>query len=99
MPWKNNEPMDQRVEFMLKALRTDNFRALCQEYGISAKTGYKWQARFLQLGVAGLVEQSRRPRAHAGQLAEAEVCAMVRLKTAHRHWGPRKIRALYLRQH
>jgi hypothetical protein len=24
------------------------FRALCREYGISAKTGYKWQERFLR---------------------------------------------------
>jgi hypothetical protein len=33
--------MDQRIEFAMKALRTDNFRALCAEYGISTKTGYK----------------------------------------------------------
>ncbi len=91
--------MDQRIEFALKALRTDNFRALCAEYGISAKTGYKWQARLLQLGLAGMAEQSRRPRSHADQLAESVVCEMVRLKLAHRHWGPRKIRTLYLRYH
>ena len=41
MPWKKQEHMDQRSEFVLKALKTDNFRALCAEYGISAKTGYK----------------------------------------------------------
>src|SRR5271157_4082349 len=45
MPWKKSEPMDQRREFALKALGTLNFRALCQEYGISAKTGYKWRER------------------------------------------------------
>src|SRR5580692_1916972 len=99
MPWKKNEPMDQRIEFAMKALRTDNFRALCAEYGISAKTGYKWQRRFLEQGLAGMAEQSRRPRGHAEQLAEGVVCAMVRLKVAHGRWGPRKIRALYLRQH
>jgi hypothetical protein len=41
MPWKRRETMEQRIEFVLRALRTENFRALCQEYGISAKTGYK----------------------------------------------------------
>ena len=91
--------MDQRMEFALKSLRTDNFRALCAEYGISAKTGYKWRERLLQHGLAGLNEQSRRPRSHADQLPEAEVCEMVRLKLAHERWGPRKIRELYLRQH
>jgi putative transposase len=91
--------MDQRMEFALKALRTDNFRALCAEYGVSAKTGYKWRERFLQNGLAGMAEQSRRPRSHADQLAEGVICEMVRLKLAHRHWGPRKIRELYLRRH
>jgi len=83
----------------MKAMRTDNFRALCGEYGISAKTGYKWQRRFLEQGLAGMAEQSRRPHGHAEQLPEGVVCEMVRLKVAHGRWGPRKIRALYQRQH
>jgi transposase InsO family protein len=91
--------MEQRVEFVLRALRTENFRALCQEYGISAKTGYKWQERFLRLGLGAMEEESRRPKSHADQLGEAEVCAIVSLKVAHPRWGPRKIRELYLRQH
>jgi hypothetical protein len=32
MPWKKSEPMDQRIEFALQALRTDNFRTLCAQY-------------------------------------------------------------------
>jgi transposase InsO family protein len=99
MPWKKSEPMEQREEFVLRALRAENFRALCQEYGISAKTGYKWQKRFLRLGLGGMEEESRRPQSHAAQLGEAEVCAIIRLKMGHPRWGPRKIRELYLRQH
>ena len=91
--------MDQRKEFVMKALRTENFRALCQEYGISTKTGYKWHERFLQFGLEGMLEQSRRPRGHAEQLSEEVVCEIVRFKEKHRHWGPRKIRELYLRRH
>ena len=70
MPWKKKEPMEQRIEFGIKALRTLNFRALCQEYGISAKTGYKWKERFLREGIRGMEEQSRRPQSHADQLPE-----------------------------
>jgi putative transposase len=99
MPWKKSEPMEQRTEFALKALRTENFRALCQEYGISTKTGYKWRERFFQQGLAGLAEESRRPRSSPQQLSQDEVCEIVRLKLSHPHWGPRKIRELYLRQH
>ena len=99
MPWKKSEPMEQRIEFAIRALRALNFRALCQEYGISAKTGYKWRERFLRTGVGGMEEQSRRPKSHAEQLPEQEVCEIVRLKLAHLSWGPRKIRELYLRRH
>jgi transposase InsO family protein len=99
MPWKKTEPMEQRMEFALKAMRTLNFRALCQEYGISAKTGYKWKERFFREGLEGMVEESRRPKSSPEQLPEEEVCEMVRLKLAHLSWGPRKIRELYLRRH
>ena len=44
-------------------------------------------------------EESRRPKSHAEQLPEEEVCEIVRLKLAHLAWGPRKIRELYLRRH
>ena len=45
---EKSESMDQRREFVLKAVGTLNFRELCREYGISAKTGYKWRERFLR---------------------------------------------------
>src|SRR5260370_11522815 len=99
MPWKKSEPMEQRMEFALKAIKSENFRALCEEYGISTKTGYKWRERFLRQGLGGLAEESRRPQSSAQQLSQEEVCEIVRLKLAHAHWGPRKIRELYLRQH
>jgi putative transposase len=99
MPWLKKEPMNLRIEFALKALRTENFRALCAEYGISAKSGYKWHQRFLEQGLQGMAEPSRRPHSHADQLSEAVVCEIIRFKHAHRHWGPKKIRQLYLRRH
>jgi putative transposase len=91
--------MDQRIEFCCRALRGGNFRALCREYGISAKTGYKWQERFLREGAAGMEEESRRPHRHPESLGEEELCRIVGLKLAHPHWGPRKLRELYHRQY
>jgi transposase InsO family protein len=91
--------MEQRIEFGIKAMRALNFRALCQEYGISTKTGYKWKERFLRDGVRGMKERSRRPKSHADQLAEQTVCEIIRLKLAHGNWGPRKIRELYRRRY
>jgi transposase InsO family protein len=91
--------MEQRMEFGLKAMRALNFRALCQEFGISTKTGYKWKERFLREGIEGMREQSRRPHAHGDQLGDETVCEIIRLKLAHGSWGPRKIRELYRRKH
>jgi transposase InsO family protein len=98
MPWQSQEIMNQRTEFALKALQTDNFRALCREYGISPKIGYKWLARFKQEGMRGMGDQSRRPLSSPESLGEEVVCRMVKLKERHRFWGPRKIREVYLRQ-
>jgi transposase InsO family protein len=99
MPWKKSGAMEQRTEFALRAMQTLNFRALCQQYGISTKTGYKWRERFWRKGLAGMEEESRRPKSHSKQLPEEEVCEIVRLKLAHLAWGRRKIRELYLRGH
>jgi putative transposase len=99
MPWKQVEPMNQRKEFVLRAMNSGNFRELCQEYGISPKTGYKWKERFLAQGLDGLGELSRRPKSNPGSLEEAVVCEIIRLKEQHRHWGPRKIRKVYERLH
>jgi transposase InsO family protein len=100
MPWKTTNVMQLRMQFVRRSLQPGvNFRALCSEMGISPKTGYKWQQRFMEEGKAGLADATRRPHASPTQLPEAVVCEMVRLKTAHRAWGPRKIRELYLRLH
>jgi transposase InsO family protein len=99
MPWKQIEPMKQRAEFAMKALGTDNFRALCKEYGISAKTGYKWKERLLRQGLDRLAEYSRRPKSSPNGLGEGVVCDIIRIKQKHLAWGPRKIRVIYGRTH
>jgi putative transposase len=91
--------MNQRKEFVLRALKTSNFRELCREYGISTKTGYKWRERFFDVGYEGMNELSRRPHSHANELGESVICEIIRLKHAHRRWGPRKLRAIYQRAH
>jgi putative transposase len=91
--------MNQRIEFVLRAMKTENFRMLCQEFGISAKTGYKWRERFFQNGLSGMEEESRRPRSSPAGLREVVVCDIIRIKQKHLTWGPRKIRKIYSRTH
>src|SRR6478672_1638953 len=99
MPWKKIEPMEERIEFALKAMGTLNFRQLCREYGISAKTGYKWKERFLAYGLNGMTDESRRPNSNPEGLEEPVVCEIVRLKERHRNWVERKLRDIYARAH
>jgi transposase InsO family protein len=95
MPWKETEVVDQRTEFVLRALRdVEPFGDLCREFGISRKTGYKWKERFLSEGLAGLGNQSRRPATSPQEVKEAMVCQIVKLKLAHPTWGGRKLRAV-----
>ena len=55
MSWKENSIVDQRLEFVLRALHGQaSFAELCQQYGISRKTGYKWKERFLEGGLPAL---------------------------------------------
>lgn len=92
--------MSQKKEFVLKSFdKNQNFRALCKEFGISTKTGYKWKNRFMEQGMGGLEEQSRRPLTHAKALNEGVVCEIVRIKHKHKFWGARKVRAIYARHH
>lgn len=98
MPWTETNVMDQRTEFMLRVLRnTEPFKDLCQEFGISRKTGYKWKQRFFEEGLPGLADQSRRPNASPNEISEAMVCRIIKLKLAHPSWGAPKLRTLLAR--
>jgi transposase-like protein len=63
MPWEQVTVQQSRKEFVLLALQTQaNISQLCERFGISRKTGYKWLARFAQNPDNALQDLSRRPR-------------------------------------
>ena len=71
MPWKESTPMSERLEFVLLATQEiANIRELCRRFGITAKTAYKWLARYQESGIEGLRDQSRRPRTSPTQTDE-----------------------------
>ena len=92
MPWRESCAMDERVSFV------DEHRSgvwtmteLCQAYGISRKTGYKWVERFRVGGRSGLSDRSRAPRVHGRATPELLAEAIVGLRLERPTWGPRKI--------
>ena len=45
--------MDERLRFVARRLEGEPMAALCEEFGISRKTGYKISDRYRQIGVKG----------------------------------------------
>ena len=87
--------MDQRVALIGDWLSDEwTMTALAARYGISRKTAYKWVDRYEEEQEAGLAERSRAPHAHGRAMAADVEQAIVRLRRAHPHWGPKKLRAL-----
>lgn len=99
MPWEARTAMSERVAFCCKAQEAGvNFSALCSEYAISRKTGYKWLQRYEAGGSAGLIERSRRPQSSPRQTPAAMEEAVVALRQAHPAWGGRKLAHVLQRQ-
>jgi putative transposase len=92
MPWKECHVMDERLRFVARLLEGEKMTALCAEFGISRKTGYKIYDRYKDCGVRGLTDRSRRPQRQANQLPLAVEARIVRLKREYPGWGAPKIR-------
>ena len=57
MPWKECHVVDERLRFVARRLDGEKMTALCAEFGISRKTGYKIYERYKDCGVEGLTDQ------------------------------------------
>ena len=100
MPWKDTSPMDQRTQLIADYLRdTLSVTELCQLYGVSRKTAYKWIDRYLRQGPAGLDERSRRPRHSPNGTAPAIVAAFLDARRRHPSWGAKKLLTLVQKSH
>jgi putative transposase len=92
MPWKECHVEDERLRFIARLLDGESMTALCTEFGISRKTGYKIYDRYKDYGVHGLTDRSRRPYRHANQLPLVLEKQIVRLKREYPDWGAPKLR-------
>ena len=99
MPWKSISLKQARVRFVKLLLKAQQPLAeVCRTFGISRKTGYKWERRFGEEGGRGMRDQSRRPKRSPGRTPERWLKAIRRLRRHHRRWGAKKIRQGLRRQ-
>lgn len=90
MPWKEETVEQLRRTFVIQAGEAGcNFSALCREYGISRKTGYKWVERF-QEG-ASMQDQSRTPICQPYRTPPEMEELILSVRRNHPTWGARKI--------
>lgn len=93
MAWKECDRVSLRREFVgLASIGGANFSALCERFGISRKTGYKWLSRFREAGEAGLVDRSRRPHTFRSPTVNEIEQVVLAVRDEHPAWGGRKIR-------
>jgi len=85
--------MDERRRFVEAAYRSEiPMTELCELFGISRKTGYKWLDRFDAKGREGLLDRSRAPKNRPWVTDPQLEKELVRFRKAHPRWGARKVR-------
>jgi len=95
MPWKEEKPVfELRYEFV-KAHESGLYSMadLCRRFGVSRNNGYKWLKRYRESGLAGLQDQSKRPKSSPFSSSEEVVDAILEVRDAHPRWGARTIKA------
>ena len=96
MSWKETDVMKEKEKFIDAVIKAEKpFKYICEDFGISEKTGHKWKNRFYEEGKLGLYEKSREAENHPNALPEDTVIAIIQLKTAHPYWGAKKILELF----
>src|SRR5574337_159680 len=88
MPWLETAPMEQRERFIEDhRVGLYTMTELCERYGISRKTGYKWTDRFEEEGRRGLVDRSRAPHHCPHRISEEMERLLCEARRQHPRWG------------
>lgn len=94
MPWRETHAMDERMSFIVDWRREElSVAALCRQYGVSRKTGYKWIERYEASGVEGLKDRSSAAHRHPNEVEASVAETVIGVRAAHPSWGPKKIKA------
>lgn len=92
MPWTDTDPMTERHKFILTHEEgLFSMTELCQRFGISRKTGYKWLERYREGGADALHDRSCAPKSCPHRTPEPICQIVIEARRAHPRWGPRKL--------
>ena len=92
MPFQTESASTKKLQFIHEWLSEEwSFSKLCENYGISRPTGYKWVERYRREGVSGLAERSHANRVHPNALADKIEQWILAGRKEHPSWGPKKL--------
>ena len=92
MAWELSKVEDQRsklIDSYMSGNRT--MTELCDYFGISRKTAYKWVERYNKYGIEGLKDQSKAPHKPHCLYKEEDIRQAIDLKLSKIKRGPKKI--------
>lgn len=94
MPWGAKTVEEKREEFVLAAKGSRNFSALCREYGITRRTGYKWMTRACvgDPGKAWSANVSTAPKHKANKTPAQMENIILQVRKENPAWGGETIR-------
>jgi putative transposase len=95
MAWRLTKVEELR-EYLVKSYisKLASMSELCEECGVSRKTGYKWYHRYLNGGKAALEDSSRAPKTANKKFNEEVITTALKLKQQYPKYGPKKIYAM-----
>lgn len=99
MPWDVKDVVDRRLELVEAMLVPGvNVSRLCERFGVSAKTAYKWKHRYEAGGVDGLVDRSRAPRSSPNKTDPGIEGLVCDVRDEFPVWGARKLKRVLARR-
>ena len=90
MPWKDKTVENLRQEFIIAVQSNQNFSAVCREFNITRKTGYKWLER--SQNNESLSNKSRAPLTIANRTPKEIEELIVLLRIQNPGWGAKKLK-------
>ena len=100
MPWLEKTAMSLKIAFIQEAeSREKSMCALCESFGISRKTGYKWLHRYRDGGVMALHDRRSDRPFRKGHYSQEVWKGIFSLRERFSTYGPRKLVKILEEQH
>ena len=90
MPWESKTVEEKRIAFITALKRSSNMSAVCREFGITRRTGYKWLERY-EAG-EDMSDKSRAPHSNSRKTPNNVEEKILALRAENPGWGAKTLK-------